>query len=232
MCNRLLSAAAFACLAAHARAAGCFTVTGDRVRAADLAAANSWFAQLDPRMEAGASPLAGITHVIKGRELAAFARAAHGQAVPDFFADICVEREAHFLTREMLQPVLDAALGSPATILEFGHYRLPDGHFEFTRAGLAPSGLWRGRVLYGDHHSAPVWAKVQMGAGVPQGKARAVERGDQVAVEVTSGAARLGFEASAETAGQVGESVLVKNPQNGHLFQAKVVEEGKVFVHR
>ena len=228
--NSLRTAAVFASLAANAFGGNCVPVAGDRVRAKDLAVVNDWFATLDGATEFGMTPLAGVTRIMRGRELLTLARAAKGTSIPEAFADICVERAARSLTREQLQPVLDAALGGAAIILEFSRYRIPDGSMEFTRAGLAPSGLWRGRVKYGANRSTPIWAAIQWGA--PKTKAREVEHGDRVAVEVTSGAARLAFEAVAESAGHAGESILIRNPENGHIFQAQVLEEGKVFIHK
>jgi hypothetical protein len=61
---------------------------------------------------------------------------------------------------------------------------------------------------------------------------REVERGERVAVEVSSGAARLTFEAEAASSGRTGESVVVKNPENGRLFSAKVRSKGKVAIQR
>jgi hypothetical protein len=61
---------------------------------------------------------------------------------------------------------------------------------------------------------------------------REVERGEQVAVEVSSGAARLTFIAEAASAGRTGESVVLKNPENGRLFSAKVQAKGKVAIQR
>jgi hypothetical protein len=61
---------------------------------------------------------------------------------------------------------------------------------------------------------------------------REVERGQRVSVEVSSGATRLRFQAEAASAGRTGESVVVKNPENGHLFSAKVQGKGKVVIQR
>jgi hypothetical protein len=61
---------------------------------------------------------------------------------------------------------------------------------------------------------------------------RDVERGERVSVEVSAGNARLTFEAEAASAGRAGDSVLVKNPENGRLFQAKVQGKGKVAVQK
>ncbi|MEX2264731.1 MAG: flagellar basal body P-ring formation chaperone FlgA [Bryobacteraceae bacterium] len=57
-----------------------------------------------------------------------------------------------------------------------------------------------------------------------------VGRGDKVTVIAASGAARLQFEATALSAGSDGESVLVRNPDNGRSFRAQVVGKGKVSV--
>jgi len=59
-----------------------------------------------------------------------------------------------------------------------------------------------------------------------------VKRGDKVAVTVMSGAVHLTFEAETESAGHVGETVIVKNPENGRRFVAKVEAEGKVVVKK
>jgi len=59
-----------------------------------------------------------------------------------------------------------------------------------------------------------------------------VLRGEQVSVLVTSGAALLRFQADAETSGRRGDSVLVRNPENGKLFQARVEGKGRVTVQR
>lgn len=59
-----------------------------------------------------------------------------------------------------------------------------------------------------------------------------VARGERVLVEVTSGAARLAFETTAESAGGLGNFVLVRNPANGRLFPAKVAGKGKVVIQR
>lgn len=61
---------------------------------------------------------------------------------------------------------------------------------------------------------------------------REVERGERVAVEVSSGGAWLTFEAEAASSGRDGESVVVKNPENGRLFSAKVKGKGKVVIQR
>jgi hypothetical protein len=60
----------------------------------------------------------------------------------------------------------------------------------------------------------------------------AIARGEHVNVEVRSGAAHIRFDASAESNGRTGDTVLVRNPINGRLFQAKVMAKGKVVVQK
>ncbi len=52
--------------------------------------------------------------------------------------------------------------------------------------------------------------------------ARQIERGDTVRVDVSCGAAHLSLEAVSQTAGRTGELILLKNPENGRFFQARV----------
>jgi flagella basal body P-ring formation protein FlgA len=57
-----------------------------------------------------------------------------------------------------------------------------------------------------------------------------VARGEAVSVEVTSGGAQIKLEAKAETSGRRGEMVMLRNPENGRRFQARVESPGKVTI--
>lgn len=59
---------------------------------------------------------------------------------------------------------------------------------------------------------------------------RSVDRGEKVQVEVESGATRLTLEGRAESAGDVGGIISVRNPQNGRLFSARVSGKGRAVV--
>jgi flagella basal body P-ring formation protein FlgA len=59
-----------------------------------------------------------------------------------------------------------------------------------------------------------------------------VERGDKVSVQVASGGALLQFDAEAESPGHLGDLVFLRNPENGHRFQAKVEGKGKVAIRK
>jgi hypothetical protein len=233
--------ALIALLAGYAFA--CQTVDGDRILAKDLAAARPEFAALDPSLEIGLAPFARAVRSMRTAELSGLA-AKHGLAVAGPIADVCFERAAEPLTAVRLLPVLEKALGETGIeILDWSRYTLPTGTIEFARAGLTPSGLWRGRVVYPGGRSTPVWVKIRIAArkamdreesAAPQPPSSQPEvgRGDRVAVEVHSGAARLAFQGETESSGRAGDSVLVRNPENGRLFQARVEGKGKVLVQR
>lgn len=59
-----------------------------------------------------------------------------------------------------------------------------------------------------------------------------VLRGDKVRVSVTCGGVLLQFDADTESSGHIGENVIVRNPENGRRFSARVEEKGKVFVKK
>jgi len=59
-----------------------------------------------------------------------------------------------------------------------------------------------------------------------------VERGDKVSVQVSNGGALLQFDAEAEGPGHTGDLVFLRNPENGHRFQAKVEGKGKVAIRK
>jgi flagella basal body P-ring formation protein FlgA len=271
----------------------CQTIDGDRIFAKDVAAASSAFAALDPQLEIGAAPLAGVERILRPEELVHLAK-QNGIALDGPASPICFALATEQLTAETLLPVIQEALGidkAKVEILDFSRFGVPHGKFEFPKSNLMPNGIWRGRVLYGENHSMPVWVKarisvqrtwVEAGVALPAGKAieasqlkvktgprfpfdppliesmtlvagrkpvrslaagtpialpmlavaRDVERGDHVDVEVTVGHAILEFEATAESGGRAGDSILVKNPGNGHTFLARIQDKGHVVVQK
>jgi flagella basal body P-ring formation protein FlgA len=271
----------------------CQVVDSDHILGKDVAAASPLFAALDPKIEVSAAPLAGVARILRPEEMVRLAK-QNGIALDGPAEAICFERATGTLTAEGLLPELQKALGlenASIEILDFSRFGVPRGTFEFPKSSLMPNGLWRGRVLYGENHSMPVWVKtritvqrtwVEAGETLAVGKAieasqlnvrtgprfpfdpplvesmqvlvgrkpsrtlaagtavalamlaiaHDVERGDRVEVEVTVGRAVLEFEATAESSGRAGESILVKNPDNGHSFLAKIQNKGHVVVER
>src|SRR5437879_4336875 len=131
-----------------ARILACQAIDGDRILGKDLAAAEAALSALDPDLEMGAAPLAGARRVVQAEELARWAR-QHGVTISSALSPICFERVTEPLTAEALLPALRQALAMDAAeieILDYSHSGVPRGTLEFTRAGLSPAGLWRGRV--------------------------------------------------------------------------------------
>lgn len=271
----------------------CQAIDGDRIFGKDVASASALFAALDPHLEIGAAPLAGVQRVMHPDELVRLARQT-GVALDAPTPAICFERATEPLTADALLPILQKALAidnAKIEILDFSRLGIPRGTFEFSKSSLMPNGLWRGRVFYGENHSMPVWVKaritvdrtwVEAAEPLASGKnigasqlilktgprfpfdtaliesldqvagrrpvrtlapgtviasamltiAHDVERGDLVAVEVKVGAAILDFEATAETSGRTGDSILIKNPENGRSFPAKIQDKGHVLVEK
>ncbi len=279
-----------------ALAAGCITVDGEHIRAADLAAAVPAFASLAPDETLGYAPSPGARRMLGPRELERIA-GRHGLTLPAA-STLCVERAMERLTQERVLGTLRAAIPNPEArieLLEFSRYPVPRGELEFTRSGYAPPPdpkvpvVWRGRLKYAGSRSVPVWARVRISVpgtrivaaeDLPAGRPiqpsqlraeaaevalfgdqgitsvdeaagriprrpiragapvaantldapREVERGETVSVEVASGAAQLSLKAKAETAGRKGDLVMLRNPDNGRRFQARVEGQGKVTI--
>jgi Chaperone for flagella basal body P-ring formation len=153
-----LAAAAWACQA----------VDGDHIRAADLAAAMPAFAALDPSLEVGLTPLAGIVRVFHPVDLVRLAR-TNGVVLSGPPSEVCFERRGG---------TARTAVASPAP--------------------------------------APL----------------AVRRGERVTVMVAVGGVVLKFESEAESSGRPGDTVIVRNPENGARFAARVEDQGKVVVNK
>jgi flagella basal body P-ring formation protein FlgA len=273
-----------------ARAIACQTVD-EHITGKDLAAANPVFAAIDPDMEIGPAPMAGVSRVIHPLELSKIAQRG-GIALSAPLGDICFDRATEPLTPEKILPILRNSLApeeAQIEILDHSRFAIPRGVLEFKREGLSSAGLWRGRVVYGPGSSAPIWVKVRVteertwveaaeslqsgkaigadqlvtrkGPRFPFGAApldsidlaagrapvrmlpagseiyatmlvapREIERGDKVEVEASSGNAIVAFEATAESPGRMGESILLRNPENGRYFRARVDGKGKAAV--
>ncbi len=280
-------------IAAMAPGFACQVIEGDHIFGKDVASSSPLFAMLDPNLEIAATPLAGVQRVMRPEELVRLARQS-GIQLDGPASAICFARATEPLTPETLLPILQKALAIDTAnieILDFSRFGIPRGTFDFPKTGLMANGLWRGRVLYGESHSMPVWVKTRITidrtwveavetlftgkvievsqlilrtgprfpldttlvesmslvAGRRPVRTLAVgtsiaitmltimhdvERGDRVAVEVKVGGAILDFDATAESSGRTGESILVKNPENGRFFQAKVQDKGHVVVEK
>ena len=271
----------------------CGVIDGDRIVGRDLAAISPVFAALDAQMDIGAAPVPGVQRVLRSDELVRLAK-QNNIALEGSVSAVCFERATEPLTVETLLPALQKAVGlenARIEIVDFSHFGVPRGTLEFPKSSLMPNGLWRGRFLYDQGHSMPVWVKaritvertwVEAAEPLPTGKsilasqlivktgprfpfdptlietidelvgrrpvrslipgnpiipamlaiAHDVERGDLVAVEVKVGGAILDFDATAESSGRAGDSILIKNPDNGRSFLAKIQNKNHVLVER
>lgn len=209
----------------------CTLVEGDRILGRELAAEHPAFLRVDPKADLGPAPVAGSRRTFKYYELERLAQERSVVLSPDLPREACFERATVRLTVEVLR---DAMKSPTAEILDFAKNPLPLGKPEFRPDGLLPTGLWRGRWLYGENRSIPIWAQVHVpGAGLAKRSVSPeIGRGDKVRVEVRSGGVLLAFDAEAENSGHTGERVTVRNPANGLRFRALVEAPGKVSIKK
>jgi flagella basal body P-ring formation protein FlgA len=142
-------------------ASGCREVEGVSILAKDVAAAVPSFQAIPPETEILPAPLAGIRRVLFLSDLV---RLSHkfGLSEAGLPAQVCFEQVVAPLREQDLLPALESALpeGTHVEILSFLDTPVPRGTLQFTRGGLEPSGLWRGRVLYAPGRSVNIWVKV------------------------------------------------------------------------
>lgn len=218
----------------------CAPIESDRLYGKDLAAAYAGFAALPAGLDFGAAPVAGARRTIRTLELERIGR-EHGVVIEPG-TEVCFERTTMVLERDALLETLAAALGRPAEIevLDYSRRPLPVGRLEFRSGSLSSTGLWSGRLLYGENRSVPIWVRVRVtdpasgkSIAAPASSAGAeVLRGQSVRVEVTSGGVLLAFDAAAESSGHIGEAVTVRNPVNGQRFRAIVEAKGKAGIRK
>jgi flagella basal body P-ring formation protein FlgA len=167
---KLILALTLAAAAAPAQGA-CVPVSSEKILAGDLVDAVPLLRELAPDTLVGYAPLPGTLRVVSGRELTLIAL-RHGVVLGDA-PDVCITRASRVITQAEMQAALEAALGirdAKLEIEEFSSQPLPPGRLEFQRSTLsqppliAPDSpvIWRGRLVYDQHHSAAVWAKVRI----------------------------------------------------------------------
>ena len=163
-------------LAAAAMPGACVQVSSDKIVVRDLLDAVPLLQELDPNTPVGYAPIPGTERVVSGRELTLIA-IRHGVTLTDI-PDVCVARALRAITSAEMQAALEAALSIPDAQLgveEFSSQPLPPGRLEFERSTLvqpppnAPDSpvIWRGKLVYDQHHSVAVWAKVRIAVDRP-----------------------------------------------------------------
>lgn len=228
-----LSKTVFTAWLTAASSFGCIVVEREHITAHDLAQASPAFAALDPQFAIAPAPFAGATRRMQVTELITLAK-RHGLGTQNMPPDVCFERASELLSAERLQTALTKTFGemTPVQILDFSRVRIAaNSRIEFFPPYSSP--LLRGRALSGDR-SVALWVRIKPreGSGDVLATSDSIERGERVQVEVRSGGARLGFEANTASSGHTGDSVLVRNPENGRLFSAVVQGNKKVLVQR
>ena len=280
----------------------CISVAGVRIHASDLAAKFEVFSRMGPDVEIGFAPYPGTRRILTAAELQR-AVAKHG-IVDGKLADVCVQMIARVLTSEEISNALQQQLRVQGyeqptlEVMDFSKYPVPEGKLEFLKSGyVAPKQnaavlqpvVWRGRMVYGESRSVPIWAKVRISvdadvilaarniaaattlseddittekrpifpAAEPNAERadnvvgkrarramrkgelilpallenpRDIERGDKVEVAVISGLTQLRLDGIAESSGQAGERILVRNPSSGKRFRATIESKGHVSV--
>jgi flagella basal body P-ring formation protein FlgA len=154
--------------------AACMSVPSDRILARHLAGAVPLLQGLDPETPVGFAPMPGTQRILPGRELILLAiRQGVGVTAGSVIPDLCVQREAHVISRDEMKASLLAALAIADAVLElmeFTSQALPPGRLEFHLGTLnkpplsAPESpvIWRGRLIYDGQQSAVVWARVRI----------------------------------------------------------------------
>ncbi len=135
------------------------------------------------------------------------------------WAKVRVTREQTWV--EAIQPLLSSQLVDASQLILRNGPRFPVGPAPLNSIDAAVGRLPIRAIKPGE----PIFASMLV-------TPRQVERGDNVSVEVVSGEARLSFDAAAESAGRMDEMVMIRNPDSGKHFQARVVGKDKVVVQK
>ncbi len=209
--------------------AACIAVEGDRILVSDLALALPEFAKAPGEQEVGITPSPGVRRMMGPRELERAAARFGIALAPGTSA--CFERSAEPLQEERVLEALKPALRNEKgtwQLVDYSRYPAPRGELEF----LAPARpaadvpvVVRGLVRYPPNRSFPVWARIRITR-----PPREVERGATVDVEVVSGGAVLKLQARAESGGELGEMVTLRNPTTKTCFSARVAGPGRATV--
>jgi flagella basal body P-ring formation protein FlgA len=154
--------------------AGCLPVTGDVIRAADLAQAVPAFAAAPPDTRVGYAPAPGATRTLDVADLDREARRL-GIALGDARA-VCFQWPLSVPTRERFRRAIEQALDFPEArieIVETSRHAAPPGPLVFSRSSVKPPASgdatpvqWRGYIEYGTNRRFHVWARVRITASI------------------------------------------------------------------
>jgi flagella basal body P-ring formation protein FlgA len=154
--------------------AQCIEVTGDRVRAVDIAQAIPAFSALPGETEVAISPAPGVRRDIRPIELSRVLRSP-------VEGGICVTRRMRTLALDEVEEALRKTVNDSEvriSVVDYIRTPVPDGKLVFPLSGLGPAAprnsvvLWRGQIVCESSRTAPVWARVQISRPVRVAVAR------------------------------------------------------------
>jgi len=152
---------------------GCLAITGEDIRARDIAHLVPAFTEANPDLILALSPAPGVRRVFSLRDLASAAQRAGVSAENLPGNGICFERALHRLTeQELTEAMLESFPDEPVdiAIVDYSRYGIPAGRLVFQLASLnAPTPsqpnaavLWRGRVVFAGTRTMEIWARVRI----------------------------------------------------------------------
>lgn len=146
----------------------CHPVAGDRIRGADLAAADPSFSALPSDLTIGFAPQPGARRLFEPAELARIAKVNGLDALNDI-APQCFERAVAPLDPAAVEAAMRQALDLPDArieIAELSKFPAPAGEIVFSRSALSEppangTATWNGAVHY-EGGRFPIWARVRI----------------------------------------------------------------------
>jgi flagella basal body P-ring formation protein FlgA len=154
--------------------AGCLPVSGDVIRAGDLAKAAPAFAAAPPETRVGYAPAPGATRTFDAADLEREARRL-GVTLDDP-REVCFQWPLSVPSRERFRQAIEEALDVPEArieIIETSRQPAPPGPLVFLRSAVRPPASgdadavqWRGNIEYGKNRRFQVWASVRITASI------------------------------------------------------------------
>jgi len=150
--------------------APCLPVSGDVIRAADLARVVPAFASAPAEARIGYAPAPGATRTFRAADLEREARRLGVQL--DEAREVCFQWRLSVPSKERFRQAMEQVLDLPDArieIVETSQQAAPPGPLVFPRSALRPppSGdaspvVWRGYIQYGKKRRFVVWARVRI----------------------------------------------------------------------
>ena len=205
----------------------CVPVRDSVLHGRDLAAADAQFAAVDPEVAVGYAPAPGARRLVSEAEMI---RLAKRFGIEGPVHETCFQYEMTKLDAAAVHSAMEEAIpGAAFEILDMGKFDVPDGKLTFSLGSLPKPPIsrpeepviWRGYVEYAQNRHFTIWAKVRV-----QRLDVAVLRGDEVMVQVEAGGAKIKISARAESQAGLGETVKLRNPKSGKVFEARVTGKG------